>query len=53
MSVDDVIRKYGAAARYGAAANGRVSAVNARRLAGPLKFRVSREHWKVIDNACL
>jgi nucleoside-diphosphate-sugar epimerase len=32
LSVADVIRQYDAAARYGAAANSRVSAVNARRL---------------------
>jgi hypothetical protein len=30
LSVDDVIRQYGEAARYGAASNSRVSAFNAR-----------------------
>jgi hypothetical protein len=37
LSVADVIRQYGEAARYGAAANSRVSAVNARRLGWTLK----------------
>jgi nucleoside-diphosphate-sugar epimerase len=32
LSVDDVTRQYGEAARYAAASNSRVSAVNARRL---------------------
>jgi hypothetical protein len=32
LSVDDVIRQYGEAGRYGAASNSRVSAVDARRL---------------------
>jgi hypothetical protein len=32
LSVNDVVRQYGEAARYGAASNSRVSAANARQL---------------------